>query len=207
MSPFIQSITLEDRLLNVFIFRRQNNRHRHCAKHFLNLSESWHALENVTASAHEILTWRRYLWQLKCEVGFHSQEDCLNFPQCDKLLQDYSVVYCDKIVDVLCETVESGAVAVYSNGMNHLYLSSDGVIVITHKFGPDDETRCNVVTAYVPYENRIKTVTEHTVYERFFTALDKALRVVMRQGGSHRLIDKELWDKYKAMLLVYGDAQ
>jgi hypothetical protein len=207
MSSYTQRITLENRSLTVFVFKRSTVRHRHCAKHFLSLDESWHALENIPISAHDILIWRKNISLLKCAVEAHSQADCLNFPQCDKLLADYSVVYCDKIAAVLRETAETGAVAEYSDGMRHLYLSSDGVIVISRKLSGNPAMKWNVVTSYVPYENRVKTITPQTVYERFFTALDKALRVVTHQGGSYRYINMELWKNYKSMVLMYGDAR
>lgn len=205
MSSFRKSIKLENHSLTVFIFLNRLLRYRHCAKHFLKLEESWHALENVTVLAHDILTWRKNISQLKCAAEYHSEDDCLNFIQCNNFLAEYSLVYCDKIGDVLQETAESGAVVVCSDGTRHVFLSSEGVVVISRMLRKKDKKKWNVLTSYIPYERRIKTVTAQTVYERFFTALDNVLRKIEKHRP-YCFVNKELWEKYKSMALKYAEA-
>lgn len=190
-----------------WIFRDRLSRHQHCAKHFLNLDESWHALEGVGATAHQRLTWRKNLSALKCAIEGHDPDKCVNFRQCSNEIEAALPPYQQKTGAVILESFETGAVAFLDTEKKCLCVSADGVLVIMARLKDlPDADAWNVLTSFVAHDGRYEAVTETLVFERFFKAVDKAFQVI-RRSGKCRLLSPVLWDSYKTMLLEWERSQ
>ncbi|MBN1295670.1 hypothetical protein JXA80_02750 [bacterium] len=177
----------------IVLFLDPDKRLAHGFKHFLNLNEPWHTLDNIQTTRSQRKQYRKAVIETKCAGADHSRNRCREYDQCTQLLKTFTRDYSQKIREVIEETLDSGAGLITQRGEGCVLLSSEGVLVILMSLR---NAKWNVATAYLPYTHQVHATADSLPFERFFAALDHVYTQFVLTNLVHHTLNDALWQNY-----------